>query len=111
MGQFSKEWYAAYQARRLSSSAESEPTVRNEPVGEKERASRLSPGLVVRIVSFRCRILDADNLVGGTKFFTDGLRHAGLIPDDRPQDIILEVRQEKVASKSSERTEIVIEPA
>lgn len=103
------EEYAAYQNRRAASRPKPEPAVRNEPVEEKERASRLSPSFVIRIVSFRCRILDADNLVGGTKYFTDGLRHAGIIPDDRPQDIILEVRQVQVARKEEERTEILIE--
>ena len=70
----------------------------------------MSPRHVVRICSFRRRLLDSDNLIGGSKYFIDGLRHAGLIPDDRPQDITLEVCQEKVKRKEDERTEIEITP-
>jgi hypothetical protein len=73
-----------------------------EKTGEDIHTARL----VVRIVSLRRRLLDPDNLC--PKYFIDGLRYSGLIPGDRPQDIILEVRQEKVSSKENERTEIEI---
>src|SRR5882762_8442919 len=33
----------------------------------------------VRIVRKSCRLLDADNFAGGSKFLIDALRHAGLI--------------------------------
>lgn len=69
------------------------------------------PGRVaVRITSFRRRLLDPDNLVGGTKYFTDGLRYAGLLPGDTEAQIRLEVRQQKVKAKSDECTLIEIEP-
>jgi hypothetical protein len=75
------------------------------PQGEVGHAGRIS----VRITSFRRRLLDPDNLAGGVKYLLDCCRYAQLIPDDRPQDIELVTRQEKVSSKGRERTEIVIE--
>ena len=62
--------------------------------------------IVVRIVGFRIRPLDADNFCGGTKDIVDGLRYAGLIPDDSPEHIILVTEQRKVSTKAEERTEI-----
>lgn len=111
-----KAWYAERlqrEARRLSSGAQPEQTICDEPVAEKEGKENHSMCLsrcAVRITSYRRRLLDPDNLAGGCKYFLDCCKYSQLINDDRPQDIILEVRQEKVASKSLERTEIVIEP-
>lgn len=105
--------YAAYQARsnearRKASRPVPEQVVRHESVAAKKRADRLSHRIVVSITSFRRRLLDPDNCTGGAKHFIDGLRHAGLIPDDRPQDIELKVSQVKVKTKELERTEIEI---
>ena len=91
--------------RRAVSGAEPEPAVCDEPVAEAPR-KEINPALVhVRIVSFRRSFCDPDNLC--PKYFIDCLRYAGIIRDDRPQDITLEVRQQKV-SKEQERTEITI---
>lgn len=97
--------YDAYQARRAASSAKPKPIVRDEPVAEAAREIRHSGQIHVRITSFRSRLLDPDNLC--PKYFIDCLRYSGLIPDDRAQDIALEVRQEKV-KRTEERTEIEI---
>lgn len=82
--------------------------VRDEPLGkagrEKENPSRFR----VRIVSLRCRLIDPDNLC--PKYFIDCLRYAEMLRDDRAQDIILEVSQQKVATKEEEHTLIEIEP-
>jgi hypothetical protein len=91
-------------AHRLSSGAKPEPIVRHEPVGSSPRETQNPGRIVVRIVSFRQRLLDPDNLC--PKWFIDGLRYAGLIPGDREEDITLEVRQFKVRDKAGERTEI-----
>lgn len=40
----------------------------------------------------------------------DCCKYAQLIRDDRPQDITLEVRQEKVSNPEDERTELAIIP-
>jgi hypothetical protein len=62
----------------------------------------------VTITSYRRRLIDIDNLCGGSKFLIDALRYAKLIPDDSPEHITLEVRQEKVAQKSQEGTLVEI---
>lgn len=62
--------------------------------------------LRVKITSYRCRLLDADNLC--PKFLIDALRYQGKIPDDSPDHIILEVGQEKVATRTEEGTLVEI---
>ncbi len=62
---------------------------------------------LVRVTSFRRRLLDEDNLA--VKFHVDCCRYAGLIPSDAPSQTHVEARQEKVKDKDSERTEITIE--
>ncbi len=58
----------------------------------------------VRIVSRRVRLCDPDNLVGGVKHLVDALRIGGIIPEDDPKAITLEVSQEKVSSYKNEET-------
>jgi hypothetical protein len=45
----------------------------------------------VVITSSRRRLIDPDNLC--PKYFIDCLRYSGLIPDDSPEHITLEVKQ------------------
>ena len=96
------------QAGGVAQGAVVKPAVRHEPVEQEKREARHAGRFHVRVVSFRRRLLDPDNLC--PKYFIDCLRYAGLIPDDRAQDITLESRQEKVGSKAEERTEIEIIP-
>ena len=91
-----------------SPGAESEPVVRHESLGAATREEAHATRLRVRIISRRRRLLDPDNLTGGCKYFLDCCRYAGLIPDDRPQDITLEVTQEKVRVPAEEVTIIEI---
>tara|TARA_Y100000004_G_scaffold165945_1_gene197218 strand:+ start:1910 stop:2248 length:339 start_codon:yes stop_codon:yes gene_type:complete len=83
-----------------------------EPLGRVEGESRHEQGgnarHRVRIVSKRVRLCDADNLVGGCKHAIDALRLAGIIPEDDPTSISLEVSQEKVSSYSQEETWIEV---
>lgn len=102
---WTKEQYIAYEARRLSSHPKPEQVVRDEPLAEEERETKNPARVAVLITSYRKRLLDPDNLC--PKHFIDGLRYAGIIPNDRPQDITLQVRQEK---SKDERTEIEIIP-
>lgn len=62
---------------------------------------------VVRITSRRVRLLDEDNLC--EKFLVDGLRYAGIIPDDAPDRCRIITTQKKVAHFRDETTEIAIE--
>lgn len=89
-------------------SPQPEPAVCNEPVAEKAGKGKDAGRVVLRVVSFRRRLLDPDNLC--PKYFVDCVRYSGLIADDREQDIRLEVSQQKVSRKEDERTEITIEP-
>lgn len=55
-----------------------------------------------------CRLLDWDNAVAGSKWPTDCLRRCGLIRDDCPEAVTIEVYQRKVKTKAEEMTIITI---
>jgi hypothetical protein len=61
---------------------------------------------IVRVKSFRTRLLDTDNLV--PKWHVDALRYAGILPSDAPDRARIETSQQKVKTKAEERTEIEI---
>jgi Holliday junction resolvase RusA-like endonuclease len=60
----------------------------------------------VRIVSYRARLLDKDNLYSGAKCLVDALRRTRLIRDDSPRWLELEVEQE--VDRKNQRTEIEV---
>jgi hypothetical protein len=75
-------------------------------LGEEE-GEGFSPNRIgIRFISRRTRLLDPDNLT--PKYLLDGLRYAGLIHDDRAQDITVQTEQEKVRFKAEEETLIEI---
>lgn len=74
----------------------------DEPLGQEEGEGRGPRRIAVRFVSRRVRLIDPDNLT--PKYLLDGLRYSGLIPDDRFEDITVDVCQEKVAHKVEEET-------
>lgn len=101
------------QAGGATQAPKPQPPVCHEPVAEVGRKEGNPGGFsrrLVRITSYRVRLLDPDNLAGGAKYFLDCCKYAQLIRDDRPQDITLEVRQEKVSNPEDERTELAIIP-
>jgi len=106
MPRWTKQEYDAFIARRQASGAKPEQVVRDEPAAAPARETRHPSRIHVHVVSFRTRLCDPDNLC--PKYFVDCLRYAGIIPNDREEDISLEVRQVKVSSKTEERTEIEI---
>ncbi len=63
--------------------------------------------MYVSIVSYRTRLLDYGNLVGGCKALLDGMVRLGHLKDDAPKWLECLYRQELV-KKSDERTEIEI---
>ena len=109
---WTSEQYAAYEARNKTPCPKPQCPVRHGPLatskGKESHPTSRPRRIAIKIVSFRTRLLDPDNLVGGVKYFIDSLRYAALIPDDRPQDITLEVSQEKVQTRKEERTTIEI---
>ena len=83
-----------------------------QPVGEEslafdQRKAEDSRRCILSYTSYRCRLLDEDNWC--TKYFTDALRYCGALPDDTPDKVTIQTRQEKVAHRSEERTVIEIE--
>lgn len=79
------------------------------PIQGKKVGLGLAIGRVeVRFTLFRVRCLDPDNAAASTKNLLDGLRHAGLLSEDNPWTIRLQVEQEKVKSFDQEKTEIEI---
>ena len=105
---FTSEWLKEHQARCKPSSTKPEHTVLNEPVAKETGEGKDTAGHIVRICSFRHRLLDPDNLTGGVKYFVDAIRYSQLIPGDAPDQIKLEVSQVKIGSEEEERTEIEI---
>ena len=96
------EWH---KARGPASRAESQSAVRDEPVAAPPGEARHAGRVRVCVVSFRARLCDPDNLC--PKYFIDCLRYAGLIADDTPECITLEVRQVR-CRRVEQRTEILI---
>lgn len=64
---------------------------------------------IVRVTSFRCRLLDRSNLWGGWKGLEDCLVASGLIAGDSEEDADIQVTQERVKHRFEERTEIAID--
>lgn len=71
------------------------------------RAEKGNPSFyVVRVESWRSRLLDTDNLI--PKWHVDALRYAGCLPSDAPDCCQIVTTQKKV-TKDQERTLITIE--
>jgi hypothetical protein len=61
---------------------------------------------LVRVTSFRRRLLDEDNLC--EKYVVDCCRYSGLLSGDAPETTRIEVSQQKVTREEDERTELTI---
>lgn len=91
-------------ARLRSSKLESNS--RNEPI-QASRVTTFDSQVDIRIVSYRTRLTDADNV--SAKAAIDGLVHAGVIHDDSPKEVReVTYSQTKVKNKSEEKTVITI---
>lgn len=95
-----------YQTRSQTSCAQPEPPVQDDALGPDQGEAPHPARIAIRITSYRQELIDPDNFC--PKYFIDSLRYAGIIPDDRPEDISIEQIQKKVALRSDERTEIEI---
>jgi len=49
---------------------------------------------MVKIISYRKRTLDFDNLAGGAKQLLDAMKHAGLLVDDSPAFALVTYQQQ-----------------
>ena len=92
--------------RGVSQSPVTEPIVRSGVLATQQGAKTNGTRFSISITSFRTRLCDPDNLCG--KHFVDCLRYSGLIPDDTAAFVDYSIRQEKVAKKEDEKTEIII---
>lgn len=90
--------------RREPSSAVVERSAGHEPLGAGKVQKEDTGRFLVRVTSFRIRLLDEDNLC--EKYHVDCLRYAGLLPSDAPGKTKIEVAQVQVKSEYQERTEI-----
>jgi hypothetical protein len=72
--------------------------------GKGESAGRV----ILSYTSYRQRLLDPDNLAGGTKFLTDALRYCGALRDDTENQVELRFTQKKVSDKTQEKTLIEV---
>lgn len=110
--------YADYTARQTASGRIKNPAEAQPAKPQQAPRPALSPPapiesgdskrIRVRVTSRRMFLLDPDNVC--EKFVIDLLRYSGVLPDDAPEFIELEIRQEKAASKSQQETIIEIIP-
>ena len=98
--------HAPVLARAPRKAAKLEPDSRDAPLGTGQIQEAASGRFLVRIKSLRKRLLDEDNLC--EKFVCDLLRYSGVIPDDSAAKAKIEVSQEKISSKETERVEISV---
>lgn len=73
--------------------------------GKDKVAGRLKK--MCLITSYRSRLLDLDNLMGGAKLPIDVLCEFGWLDDDDPMSLHIEIRQIK-CKRVEERTEFII---
>jgi hypothetical protein len=69
---------------------------------------RHAPALL-KLTSYRCNLLDDDNLRGGSKALIDCIKELGLISGDDASAITLSVGQKKVNHRWQEKTLVEIQ--
>lgn len=79
--------------------------VRNGALAAGKAKEGDSAFYLVRVTSFRSRLIDTDNSV--CKWHVDALRYAGILPEDNAETALIQTAQVKVR-KGEERTEIEI---
>ena len=108
-GQIAKQLHgSAFYLEREASNTITKQIVRNEPLAETERKTLYTGKVLVRITSYRRRLLDRDNLCG--KYFLDAARYSRIICDDTPEDIEYQISQFKVKKAEDEETQIEFIP-
>ena len=75
------------------------------PLAAEEVQRPIGARFLVRITSVRKRLLDEDNLC--EKYHVDLCRYAGVIPDDAPDKVKIEVSQRK--AQKGERESVFLE--
>lgn len=83
-----------------------EPDSCDAPLGQKKVQRSIGQRILVRVTSHRARLIDEDNLC--EKYAIDLCRYAGIIIDDSPGEVKIEVRQFKTLKGEDERTQIEV---
>jgi len=83
-----------------------QPAIRNESLAEAEGKKEDTGRVHIRIVFVRTRLIDPDNNI--SKWEVDCLRYAGVIKNDREQDVTIETGQRKAAKGEQEKTIIEV---
>ena len=86
--------------------AELESDISNGALGKVQVQKGTSGRFLVRVTSFRRRLLDEDNLC--EKYHCDLCRYSGIISGDSPATTQIEVCQQKVAKGKPEETKVEI---
>ena len=90
----------------LASLAILECNLRAGPLATSQTENSHPRKFLVRVTSFRRRLLDEDNLC--EKYHVDCCRYSGLLRADDPSEARIVTTQEKVQTKAEERTVIEI---
>ena len=96
---------AATMVARQQSAIAQQPA-RHEPLATAQAETGDTSRCLVRVTSYRTRLLDEDNLVA--KYHVDALRYAGVLASDAPQHTHIECRQVKVSKGQPEGTLIEV---
>lgn len=83
-----------------------ERSSRASTVGQNAAETGHSGRVSVRVTSVRKRLIDEDNLC--EKYVVDCCRYAGLIPDDDPGKVKIQVTQRKATKGEAEHTIVEI---
>ena len=92
------------QPENTRSNRKPKPLVHDGAVGPNEGEKAYTGRIHVRVTVCRKILCDPDNST--PKYVLDCIRLAGLIPNDREQDITLETRQEKTRGEESTLIEL-----
>lgn len=106
LGLHSVRTYESNKPKRPRKTPLMEPDLRDGALGEGETQGGHSGRFLVRVTSFRVRLLDEDNLC--EKYHVDCCRYAGLIPGDAPGQAKIQTGQQKVKRKDQEHVLIEI---
>lgn len=86
--------------------AKLEPNPCHAPLAKEKVQRPAGKRFLVRVTSFRRRLLDEDNLC--SKYHVDLCRYASIIPGDSPDKCKIEVGQIKVGKSQTEKTVVEV---
>ena len=92
---------AVLQSYNTGKTPKLESYLSNAALGAPQVQKGTSPNFLVRVTSYRKRLLDEDNLC--EKYHVDLCRYAGIIPGDQASETKIEVRQKKVGKTETEK--------